>query len=112
MCLICHKLLGQNKGSNVKLHHETNYKNFSSKFSPKSKVRKRKLTELKSALASQQRFKKVFSKESDATTEASFLMSWNIARSKHPYLDCEFVEKNVTDVVVVTPPLPRDGGTA
>ena len=62
--LICHKLLGQNKGSYVKRHHETNHKNFSSK-----------LTELKSALASQQRFMKVSSEEYDATTEASFLMS-------------------------------------
>ena len=47
---------------------------------------------------------KVFSKESDATTEASFLMSWNIARSKHPYFDCEFVKKNITDVVAVLDP--------
>ena len=45
LCLICHKLLGQNKGSNVKRHHETNYKNFSSKFLPKSEVRKSKLAE-------------------------------------------------------------------
>ena len=73
LCLICHKLLGQNKGSNVKRHHKTNHKNVSSKFPPKSEVRKCKLTEFKSALASQQRFMKVFSKESDATTEAFFL---------------------------------------
>ena len=53
----------------------SDHKNFSSKFPPKSEVRKRKLTKLKSALASQQQFTKVFSKESDATTEASFLMS-------------------------------------
>ena len=47
---------------------------------------------------------KVFSKESDATTEASFLMSWNIARFKHPYFDYEFVKKNITDVVAVLDP--------
>ena len=47
---------------------------------------------------------KVFSKESDATTEASFLTSRNIARSKHPYSDCEFVKKNITDVVAVLDP--------
>ena len=104
LCLICHKLLGQNKGSNVKCHHETNHKNFSSKFPPKSEARKTKLTELKFVQASQQRFMKVFSKESDARTEASFLMSWNIARSKHPYSDCEFVKKNITDVVAVLDP--------
>ena len=52
-CLICHKLLGQNKGSNIKHLHETSHKNFSSKFPPKSEVRKSKLFELKSALSSQ-----------------------------------------------------------
>ena len=31
-------------------------------------------------------------------------MSWNIARSKHPYSDCEFVKKNITDVVAVLDP--------
>ena len=104
LCPICHKLLGQNKGSNVKRHHETNHKNFSSKFPPKSELRKSKSTELKSALESQQRFMKVFNKQFDATTEASFLMSWNIARSKHPYSDCEFVKKNITDVIAVLDP--------
>ena len=59
-----------------------NHKNFLSKFPPKLEVGKSKVTELKSALPSQQRFIKVFSKESDATTEASFRMSWNIARFK------------------------------
>ena len=47
---------------------------------------------------------KVFSKESDATTEASFLMSWSIARSKHPHSDSESVKKNLTDVVAVLDP--------
>ena len=74
LCLIFRKLLGQNKGSNVKRHHETNHKNFSSKFPPKSELKKSKLTELKSALASQQLFIKVFSKESDGTTEASYVL--------------------------------------
>ena len=41
---------------------------------------------------------------SNATTEASFLMSRSIARFKHPYSDCEFVKKNITDVVAVLDP--------
>ena len=55
-------------------------------------------------VASQQQLMKIFSKESDATTKASFLMSWNIAHFKHPYSDCEFVKKNITDVVAVLDP--------
>ena len=104
LCLICHTKLSQNKGSNVKRHHETNHKNFSSNYPPKSDIRKRKLTKLKSALESQQRFIKVFSMEFDVMTEASFVMSWNIARAKHPYSDCEFVKKNIADVVAVLEP--------
>ena len=50
---------------------------------------------------------KVLSKESDATIEASFLISWNIARSKHPYSDCEFVKKNISDVVAVLDPINK-----
>ena len=104
LCLLCHKLLGQNKGSNEKRLHKANRKIFSSKFPPKSEVRKSKLIELTSALASQQRFMKVFSKGSDATTEASFFMSWSIARSKNPYSECEFVKKNIADVAALLVP--------
>ena len=48
-----------------------------------------------------QKFIEVFSKQSNATTEASFVMSWNIACSKHSPSDCEFVKKNITEVVLV-----------
>ena len=81
-----------------------NHKNFSNNFPPKSEVRKNKLAELKSALTSQQKFIKALSKKSYAGTEVSFVMSWNIARSKHPYSDCEFVKKNIIEVVLVLDP--------
>ena len=42
-----------------------------------------------------------FSKEADATTEASFVMSWNIARAKRPYSDGKFIKKNIAEVVAV-----------
>ena len=35
LCLICHRLLSQNKGSNEKCHHETNHKNFFKQVSTK-----------------------------------------------------------------------------
>ena len=40
LCQICHKLLSQNKGSLVNRHHETNYKNFSRNYPPKSDMKK------------------------------------------------------------------------
>ena len=88
----------------MKCHYETNHKNFSNNFSPNSEVRKNKLAELKSALTSQQKFIKIFSKESYVATEASFVISWNIAHSKHPYSDCELVKKNIIEIVSVLDP--------
>ena len=47
---------------------------------------------------------KTFSKEADTTTEASFIISWNIFRFKHPYSDGEFITKNISEVVAVLDP--------
>ncbi|XP_065667709.1 protein FAM200A-like [Hydra vulgaris] len=44
------------------------------------------------------------SKESNITTEASFIIAWNIERSKHPYADGEFVKQNLLDVISVLDP--------
>ncbi|XP_065665556.1 protein FAM200A-like [Hydra vulgaris] len=44
------------------------------------------------------------SKESNITTEASFIIAWNIAKSKHPYTDGEFVKQNLFDVILVLDP--------
>ena len=38
------------------------------------------------------------------TTEASFVISRNIARAKRPYSDSEFVKKNIAEVVAVLDP--------
>jgi hypothetical protein len=56
---------------------------------------------LKSSLNSQQTLLTTFSKEADTTTEASFVISWNIARAKRPYSDGEFVKKNIAEVGAV-----------
>jgi len=47
---------------------------------------------------------KTFSKEADTIAEASFIISWKIARSKHPYSDGEFVKKNTSEVIAVLDP--------
>ncbi|XP_065672011.1 SCAN domain-containing protein 3-like [Hydra vulgaris] len=41
------------------------------------------------------------SKESNITTEASSFIAWNIAKSKHPYTDGEFVKQNLFDMISV-----------
>ena len=45
-----------------------------------------------------------FTKEADVTTEASYAIAWNIARSKHPYSDGEFLKKNILQVVSTLDP--------
>ena len=40
-----------------------------------------------------------FSKEADVTTEASYAMAWNIARSKRPYTDGESMKENITSIL-------------
>jgi len=42
-----------------------------------------------------------FIKEAETIAKASFAISWNIARSKHPNADGEFVKQNVPAVIAV-----------
>ena len=50
---------------------------------------------------------KTCSKKADTTAEANFVISWNIARSKHPYSDGEFVKKNISEVIAMLDPNNR-----
>ena len=47
LCLICKKLLSQNKGNNVKRYHETNHKNFSCDYSLKFSIKKNQISQVK-----------------------------------------------------------------
>ena len=107
LCLVCHDSLRHYKASNMKRHHETRHNNFSNNYTLKSALRRSKLTELKSLLNSQQTLIKTFNNEGDTTTEASFIISWNIARAKHSYSDGEFVKKNIAEVIAVLDPNNR-----
>jgi hypothetical protein len=104
LCLICQTVLAHNKKESVKRHYETNHQKFSSDFPLHSEVRKIKIQSLKSHLSGQQTLLSSFRKEADIATEASFLIAWNIARSKHPYSDGEFVKKNISEVLSLLDP--------
>ena len=107
LCLICHNTLSHYKVSNMKRHHETRHSNFFNNYPLKSALRRSKLTELKSLLNSQQTRIKTFNNEGDTTTEASFIISWNIARAKHSYSDGEFIKKTIAEVIAVLDPNNR-----
>ncbi|XP_065675845.1 SCAN domain-containing protein 3-like [Hydra vulgaris] len=48
--------------------------------------------------------KNISCKESNITTEVSFIIAWNIAKSKHPCTNGEFVKQNLFDVISVLDP--------
>ena len=100
LCFIFHVSLSHYKASNLKCHYEANQNNFLYNYPSKSELRKNKLIVLKSSLNSQRTLLTTFSKEADTTTEASFVMAWNIARAKHSYSD----KKNIAEVIAVKDP--------
>lgn len=104
LCLICNATLSQYKGSNLSRHYETNHKNFSRDFPPNSELRKNKLSSLKARLQGQQTVMASFNKQAELAAEASFAISWNVARAKRPYSDGEFLRKNISDVVAILDP--------
>lgn len=46
----------------------------------------------------------MFTKEADVTTEAGFLLAFNIAKEKKPYTEEEFTKKNMAQVVSILAP--------
>ncbi|XP_065681502.1 general transcription factor II-I repeat domain-containing protein 2A-like [Hydra vulgaris] len=104
MCLICNIELAHNKTCNVKRHYETKHKQFSEEYPLCSNYRKNKIELLKTKNKNQQLNISSYSQESINTTEASFVIVWNIARGKHPYTDGEFVKQNISDVLSVLDP--------
>ena len=103
-CLICNTLLNHFKVSNLKRHYDTNHKHFHGEYPPESEIRSQKIRSLKSSAQCQMTIFAAFSKEADVTTEASYALAWNIARSKHPYTDGEFIKQNILQVVSILDP--------
>jgi hypothetical protein len=87
----------QLKTSLQKIYHT----HFSFEFQFKSELYRNKLIALKSGLRSQQTLLSSFSKETDTMTEASFVISWNIAGAKRPYTDGKFVKENIDEVISI-----------
>lgn len=49
----------------------------------------------------------MFTKEADLTTEAGFILAFNIAKAKKPYTEGEFIKKNMAQVIFVLEPENR-----
>lgn len=66
--------------SNLKRHHDTNHRSYNRDFHVGSRLRKTKLKSLKEKLHGQSRVMSMFTKETDLTTEAGFILAFNIAQ--------------------------------
>lgn len=103
-CLLCQATLSQFKASNLKRHHDTHHSTFNKDFPVGSVLRKTKLSSMKEKLHGQSKVMSMFTKEADLTTEAGFAVAFNIAKSKKPYTEGDFVKKNITQVISILDP--------
>jgi hypothetical protein len=104
LCLICKSLINVFKICNLKRHYENHHKEHSTEYPLNTQSRRDQLILLKSMLFEQQSVMKNFLGQSDILAEASFIVSWNIARAKRPYVEGDFLKKNLCNVIKVLDP--------
>ena len=80
------------KASNLQCHFSSLHANIDREFPKATELRKHKLITLKSQAEKQTQFFQTFMKQSETVTLASYQMAWNIAQSKRPYDEGEFVK--------------------
>lgn len=93
VCMLCHQAQALSKRGNLQRHHETNHPKFKDSYAPKSTIRLKKISELKSALKAQQFFFTKPSTQHKAATEASFRVSHILAKHKKPFTDGELFKE-------------------
>jgi hypothetical protein len=67
-------------------------------------LRRTTVLSLKEKLHSQSKVMSMFTKEAHVTTEAGFVLAFNIAWAKRPNTEGEFVKKNIAQVIYVLDP--------
>lgn len=100
-CLICHLRLQNNKSSNVERHFQRKHLDFSTKY-PEGDSRKKAVDDLQRKTLIQQRNLSTWTKSSSTITEASFLLSLEIAKAGKPFTDGEFLKNcmyNVSEIL-------------
>lgn len=101
-CLICKEILQQHKKSNIRRHYNTNHKTKYDKLYPlKSEARTLHIETLKSQLNKQRKILIKSLSDSECVTLASLHIAFNIARSRKPFSDGEFLKKCFIDCAEV-----------
>ena len=102
ICLLCGESVAAFKEYNLKRHNQTKHANFGQNFT--SEERKTKCQELMNKLKKQH---SVFTKQSiiqDAATEASFIVSYKLAKRNKLFSDGEFIKECMSDVASIMCP--------
>ena len=96
VCLLCYQTVAVLKEYNISRHYATKHENYGNNLS--AVERQTRATELDRKLARQQN---VFVKgklAQEASTHASFMVAYNIAKHSKPFSDGEFLKKCMLDV--------------
>lgn len=95
VCLICQETIAVFKEYNLKRHHQTKHVDLLKSLS--AEERKKKATEYVQRLKKQQAVYFKQSASQDAATEASFVVSYNLAKRNKPFSDGEFLKACMVD---------------
>uniref|UniRef100_A0A3Q3E7E7 SPIN-DOC-like zinc-finger domain-containing protein n=1 Tax=Labrus bergylta TaxID=56723 RepID=A0A3Q3E7E7_9LABR len=87
VCMLCHQTQALSKRGNLERHHNTNHQKFKESYPRKSAIQARKVDELKSGLKTQQSLFTKPAAQNKAAAEASFRISYLLAKDKKPFTD-------------------------
>nr|XP_022908263.1 general transcription factor II-I repeat domain-containing protein 2A-like [Onthophagus taurus] len=93
LCLICRATVALAKKGNLERHFSSLHKNYENEYPVNSELRKRKVKELKGQLAAQQLLFHSITQQSKLATEASYAISYVLAKHKKPYQDGEIFKE-------------------
>ena len=105
VCLICQESVAVFKEYNLKRHFQTKHGHFGSNLSVSKQ--QQKANDMVKSLKQQQT---VFVKQTviqEATTKASFVLAYKLAKHNKPFSDAEFVKECMLDAVDITCPEVR-----
>ena len=102
VCLLCQQTIAVFKEYNLKRHHQTKHVDFGKTLS--AEERRKKATDYVQRLKKQQTVIFKQSASQDAATEASFVVSYNLAKRNKPFSDGEFLKACMVDCASIMCP--------
>lgn len=102
VCLICKERVSVTKEYNIRRHYDTKHSDMFDSFT--GQVRARKAEELKQTLVKQQNVFKRVASESSSTVEASYAVSYKVAKALKSYTTGDFVKDCMISVAEIMCP--------